>query len=128
MIEKWELWSYINRYRPLWHKPVYPLPEKFNNQMTTYVLANWIEMSNNNSPTVAISSVFHSPFGKDTPKYKNRFFFLNKNCNLFSIKFYKLQLTYSFSRIQIGCIYGIVSYACLCIILYTISVISSAKF
>lgn len=33
----------------------------------THVLASWIDMSSNNSPTVAMSSGFHSPFGVETP-------------------------------------------------------------
>lgn len=33
---------------------------------TTYVLANCMEISSKSSPTVAISSVFHSPFGLET--------------------------------------------------------------
>lgn len=33
----------------------------------THVLANWIDISSNNSPTDAMSSVFHSPFGVETP-------------------------------------------------------------
>lgn len=35
-------------------------------ERTTYVRANWMEMSSSNSPTVAMSSVTHSPFGRDT--------------------------------------------------------------
>lgn len=34
----------------------------------TYVLANWMETSKISSPTEAISSVFHSPFGVDMPE------------------------------------------------------------
>lgn len=37
----------------------------------THVLASWIDMSSNNSPTVAMSSGFHSPFGADTPAWAN---------------------------------------------------------
>lgn len=38
----------------------------------THVLASWIDMSSNNSPTVAMSSGFQSPFGAETPvKIKN---------------------------------------------------------
>lgn len=38
----------------------------------THVLANWIDMSSNNSPTVAMSSGFHSPFGVETPVEKQK--------------------------------------------------------
>jgi hypothetical protein len=37
----------------------------------THVLASWIDISSNNSPTVAMSSGFHSPFGVETPACTN---------------------------------------------------------
>lgn len=40
----------------------------------TYVRANWIDMSRSNSPTVAISSGFQSPFGCDTSRIKSDHF------------------------------------------------------
>lgn len=47
-------------------------------EINAYVRANWIETSSRTSPTVAISSVFHSPFGCDTSvsakKKKNKTF------------------------------------------------------
>lgn len=58
----------------------------------TYVLARWIEMSNNSSPTVARSSAFQSPFGWDTSRWEkvnshlwnsSRFFFLFYLCFLY---------------------------------------------
>lgn len=41
----------------------------------THVLASWIDISNNNSPTVAISSGFHSPFGCATPVMRFFYYF-----------------------------------------------------
>jgi hypothetical protein len=43
----------------------------------THVLANWIDISSNNSPTVATSSGFHSPFGCATPV---------RNCEAMALK------------------------------------------
>lgn len=60
-------------------------------------------MSNNNSPTVAMSSGFHSPFGVETPRFLT---FLIMIDIVFIEK--EIQLTNSLSRIDVSMIDGVV--------------------